>query len=979
MPFPDRFRSFFRPATIASLPSLAAKIRVSDVLFFRSAITASVIEKERRSFTPVIVIDDRGRISKWRCTCREDLMLGDLCRHMAMLLTQVSSDGGQLITDRFEASLWRAIGFSLFEDTRGRTLEQARESAAMTTSVDGRCVSRFQLANAAALDDLAGGAEGREALLRRITITGHEEELLRYGMPSARLAWEESFWYRWARLAFNRFGDCAEAFLVRETERFHLRITTEDAQIDVALAPPAVQHVLAAHDGAIVARSGLTLAPASLAPSFRITLTKERGLHFMPVLLDEDAIHLRSDLEKQRFGRWWFPAGRKAFATPRGVPPMFAEKQENDVQQSLLFAAEPKPSSGFPFEIEAEIPEDEIFRFIELHRDELAAMPEALVPKSVREARVVHQADETIFEIGEIGENHVELGITFRVVGETLTAADLAKARKRGVQALCRGNVWLDIGSAQFAWIDALEKPEKEKRERYRMRKIDYFRTRGLLRGPQTCVGDEAAQAFFRTYDELRNSSQTPSPAAFGMSLYDYQANGYQWLWFLQQNGLGGLLCDDMGLGKTHQAMALIAALAAAPHGNALSLLVVCPTSLLDHWHEKLATYVRGLSFERYNSGGRALPADSPAIITSYGVVRSNIDQFKGRRFDLLLLDEIQTIKNRGTATHQALATIGRRVAVGLTGTPVENHVGELKSLLDFVVPGYLPGETAFERSFAAPIAAGDERAREQLHQLIRPFVLRRTKAQVLTELPPKIVDKRYCELTPEQVLLYRRVLRGEGEPLREKLRSGRSISYIHVFATLNYLKQICNDPRSAGGGYHGEGPSGKWSLFTELLDECMDSGLKVVVFSQYLAMLGLIERHLGELGIAFATIKGSTQNRGDEIRRFQRDSHCRVFTASLRAGGLGIDLTAGSVVIHYDRWWNQAREDQATDRVHRPGQSKGVQVIKLITRNTIEEKIDAIIERKRELASSLVRPDDPALVKQFSRDELEELLRLEE
>jgi len=257
----------------------------------------------------------------------------------------------------------------------------------------------------------------------------------------------------------------------------------------------------------------------------------------------------------------------------------------------------------------------------------------------------------------------------------------------------------------------------------------------------------------------------------------------------------------------------------------------------------------------------------------------------------------------------------------------------------------------------------------------VRPFVLRRTKQQVLTELPPKIVDKRYCELTPEQRAIYRKVMESRAKPLRMQLRAGASISYVHVFAALNFLKQICNHPASAGGGFAESASSGKWELFVDLLDECMSSGLKVVVFSQYVKMLELIEQHLDARAIGFASIKGSTRERGAEIARFRDDDSCRVFTASLRAGGLGIDLTSASVVIHYDRWWNQAREDQATDRVHRLGQNKGVQVIKLITRGTVEEKIDELIARKARLATELIQTDDPALVKQFSVEELEELL----
>jgi SNF2 family DNA or RNA helicase len=398
-----------------------------------------------------------------------------------------------------------------------------------------------------------------------------------------------------------------------------------------------------------------------------------------------------------------------------------------------------------------------------------------------------------------------------------------------------------------------------------------------------------------------------------------------------------------MGLGKTHQAMALIRAVTLVdPNAN---VLVVCPTSVLDHWRDKLARYVPGARIE----------------LTSYGIVRTRLEQFRGRRYDLLVLDEMQTIKNADTTTHQALRALDRRIAIGLTGTPIENHERELKTLLDFVVPGYLPRNV--------------EDDRKMLQRLVRPFVLRRTKQQVLTELPPKIVDKRYCELTDEQRAIYRRVMESRAKPLRMQLRAGANISYVHVFAALNFLKQICNHPASAGGGFAENATSGKWELFVELLDECMSSGLKVVVFSQYVKMLELIEQHLASRELGFASIKGSTRARGSEIARFRDDDSCRVFTASLRAGGLGIDLTSASVVIHYDRWWNQAREDQATDRVHRLGQNKGVQVIKLITRHTVEEKIDELIARKARLTTELIQEDDPALVKQFTVEELDELL----
>jgi SNF2 family DNA or RNA helicase len=459
--------------------------------------------------------------------------------------------------------------------------------------------------------------------------------------------------------------------------------------------------------------------------------------------------------------------------------------------------------------------------------------------------------------------------------------------------------------------------------------------------------------------------------------LYDFQEAGYRWLWFLYRNGFGGLLCDDMGLGKTHQAMALLCAVDRTSAGAAL-FLVVCPTSLLPHWEEKLRLYLPDLPLEVHHGASRRLAATRGVVLTSYGTLRNDAALFADRTFDVFVLDEIQTLKNRGTVTYQALATVPARFALGLTGTPVENTVGDVKSLLDFVLPGYLPGETAFRQRFVIPIEEhSDAAALGRLRRLLAPFVLRRTKAQVLPDLPAKIVDKRTCSLSAEQQALYGEVVAGQAALLRDRLDRDAPIPYLHIFAVLSRLKQICNHPALVDPAAHGDWtrPSGKWSLFAELLEECLASGLKVVVFSQYVRMLDLFEAYLKSRNIGYALLKGETVDRAGALDRFRNDDACQVFLASLRAGGLGVDLTAASVVIHYDRWWNQAREDQATDRVHRLGQKRGVQVLKLITRGTLEERIDELIEKKTLLAGDLVPENDPQLAQQFTREELKELL----
>jgi superfamily II DNA or RNA helicase len=901
MPIPSRYRSSFSPATLKIVETHDAQFRMAEALFFRGAYTANVTENERRRFAPVIVLD-AARVISSRCTCTPIMRLNDLCRHVAVLIDRMAGDDGALPSEKFEQSMWRAIAFASFSE--GREMH-------------------------------ANDGDPREQMLRRAVLTQQEQALLSRGSGSARLLFEASPWYRWSKEMFLRGADGARL----ERAGDELQLVLPNAR--VPLPPAAVEQVLQSAPEIAIA-SGFEIAPNAFTQSLRIELTRSRALRFTPVFLGSGGTVLQRDA-LPRFGRFYLAGNR--FVSPAPASPMFVE--HSDKPQTTLF--EVRASAGLPYDRETIIAEDDVFAFVERHRGELASLPETLAPEAVRNARPVRLEDEVLFDFAAPHKDLLEVEITFKAGEETIAAADIARARREGIRALVRGSLWIDVTDPQFAWLDdATIGP----RGHVLVTKLELLRIRGSLRGKAVFRGDAACERVFRLFDEIQTDTDAPSPAAFGIDLYGYQQTGYQWLWLLQQNGFGGLLCDDMGLGKTHQAIALIRALTHVDHSQ--SVLVVCPTSLIDHWRDKLARYIPGV----------------PVTLTTYGLVRSRFEQFRGRRFDLVVLDEMQTIKNSDTATHHALRAIDKRIAIGLTGTPIENHERELKTLLDFVVPGYLPKHV-------------DDRP--TLRRLVRPFVLRRTKAQVLTELPPKIVDKRFCELSAEQRTLYRRVLEARAKPLRAQLRAGGPVSYVHIFAALNYLKQICNHPASVGGGFGaaveasggfgGDVPSGKWELFLDLLDECFASGLKVVVFSQYLQMLGLIENHLHRHGIGYASIKGATRERGSEIARFRDDPDCRVFTASLRAGGLGIDLTSASVVIHYDRWWNQAREDQATDRVHRLGQNKGVQVLKLITRNTIEEKIDDLITRKGSLASDLVQDDDPSLVKTFTRAELDDIL----
>ncbi len=491
--------------------------------------------------------------------------------------------------------------------------------------------------------------------------------------------------------------------------------------------------------------------------------------------------------------------------------------------------------------------------------------------------------------------------------------------------------------------------------------------------------------------EELTHWRPPEQPDLTGLisHLRAYQEVGVQWLWFLYRQRLSGLLCDEMGLGKTHQAMALLAGVSNLYRSSNQTtfpchFLIVCPTSVLYHWQEKLHQFLPGLKVCVFYGMQRSLERfhqEDEILLTSYGVLRNEHELLSQFPFEVAIFDEIQIAKNQMSLIYAALTRLKVSMKVGLTGTPIENQLRELKSLFDIVLPGYMPGEKEYRGLFMKPIEKEQSEPRKRLlTRLIQPFMLRRKKEDVLKELPEKVEEVSYCDLSPYQQQLYREVLQRRRSHLVEQLQDEKApVPYLHIFSLLSHLKQICDHPAvylKTPEDYH-QYASGKWDLFVELLQEAKESGQKVVVFSQYLGMLDILEAYLKSQGIGFAALRGATYNRKLPIQMFNEDPACEVFVGSLHAAGLGIDLTAGSVVIHYDRWWNAARENQATDRVHRIGQKRGVQVFKLVTKGTFEEKIDLMIRRKSQLMEEVVRVDEQHLLKTFSRHELIELLEI--
>lgn len=616
---------------------------------------------------------------------------------------------------------------------------------------------------------------------------------------------------------------------------------------------------------------------------------------------------------------------------------------------------------------------------------------EALTPYAANIDQRLIKPQETRLVAQRISKSGDNAGYVLKLGYETergfISISTLWWATRKKKRFLFSEAGCLDISDKRFDWVKVISKARIDRRSNnLQLNTLELIRLNAL---DEIETKDEASQALLRDLTDF-HVPEEPNITGLTSHLRTYQQLGVHWLWFLYQYRLSGMLCDEMGLGKTHQAMALLAAvtnenikLGKQSKKAPLHFLIVCPTSVIYHWQEKLQAFLPHLRVCTFHGSTRSLEDfhhQYDILLTSYGIWRLENELLSQVSFEVAIFDEVQIAKNHNSRIHSSLLTVDAKMRIGLTGTPIENHLRELKALFDIIVPSYMPGDADYREQFVKPIEKeNDERQRALLKRFIRPFMMRRKKADVLTDLPEKTEEISHCVLSVDQQNLYTEALRQSRERLLQQLHDqSNPIPYIHIFALLSNLKQICNHP-----AVYLKSPldykkyeSGKWDLFVELFSEARESQQKIVVFSQYLTMLDIFEDYLNEIGVGFATIRGSTTDRGEQVHRFNHDPKCEVFLGSLLAAGLGVDLTAGSVVIHYDRWWNAAREDQATDRVHRIGQTRGVQVFKLVTKGTFEERIDLLITQKARLLEEVVTPDDHRFMKHFTRDELIQLLQ---
>jgi superfamily II DNA or RNA helicase len=594
---------------------------------------------------------------------------------------------------------------------------------------------------------------------------------------------------------------------------------------------------------------------------------------------------------------------------------------------------------------------------------------------------------EPRFQITPSGVQWFELEVSFASKsGERFSAAEIQRLVLSG-QSHCRlknGKLALiDTGAVEELQEVLLDCSPQQHAERFRVNNVQAGFLEATLR--QQAGWQVQAPPDWRHRAQQQSGEaklDCPPLGQLETVLRPYQKAGVAWLEFLRQNNFGGILADEMGLGKTLQTLALLQSHPVETRQGALKptpALIVCPTSLVFNWlaeAKKFTPTLKVLALEGPNREAlfQKIP-DHDVVVTSYALIRRDADRYREFEFDTVVLDEAQHIKNRQTQNAQAVKAVRARHRLVLTGTPMENSVLDLWSIFDFLMPGYLGSAQDFRERYEIPITRDKAPpVQARLARRLRPFILRRLKRDVARDLPAKLEQVSFCELTEEQRAVYQQVIEASRREVMESVGAeGLARSRMVILTALLRLRQVCCDLRLLKLEHVDPATaSAKLDLFGELLEEVIDGGHRVLVFSQFVTMLGLLREKLTENAIDFCYLDGSTTNRSQVVERFQTGA-IPVFLISLKAGGVGLNLTGADTVIHFDPWWNPAVEEQASDRAHRIGQTRVVTSYKLITRNTVEEKILGLQARKREIIQATLAGEEQ-LAEALSWEEIQEL-----
>jgi superfamily II DNA or RNA helicase len=895
---------------------------LNRIEFYRHAMAILPEPKDRHPGVVFFVETSEHEPAERFCTCPASRRR--TCSHLLRssdLIRTISKKGGlEAMEKDFRASIWYRIAAVIGEDpgkapASSITLKQVASKGTNLLKVcdgEGEEVITYLSAGpdlgrliercSGDLDEISD--KGRGGILRRLallTLTESERIMNDRGFKTRRQTFEESFWYRVAYHGYREFGsDGCTVSPAIEKASGAFTVTFNDSNgapiLRMVIPRQKVKGLLSRSVDLLPNQHGIAIHPVPLKSIFKLSTNTGMDLEVRPMikLIQEDgeeAFFRREDLERFRYGDL-------VYIEELGI---LAELERPDSMRKFV-----SPQKMV-------LKRSQVPHFLDEFAEEIR-QGKHLVDPGIKGLQIYRRPDCVEISPEAIHRDWCWLSVKYGFGESRVSLADIIRFKQKGERFLGIGEGWIDCQTPNLSALDSMvassegEGPPDEQ-GRVRLSRMDLFRVMATSDRPIDVVGDNDRAMLLRKILELRPTDPMPPLEGKSAPLWPYQGIGVDWIRFLFENGFGGLLCDEMGLGKTHQAMAFMLYLREI-ESTRDPFLVVSPTTVLSHWSNKIREHAPGLRAAVYHGGQRDLELalkDNDVLLTTYGLAWRDIEELKSVPFGVAIFDEIQHIKNPETLGYQAARDIRAEMKLGLTGTPIENTLQELKALLDLVVPGYLGTDGEFERRYVRPIE--DERegpVRKQLTRLISPFCLRRLKKTVLDELPEKIEDIRTCLLSEDQIRLYRDAVSHRGRPLLEVLRRGEDpVPYMHIFALLTLLKQICNHPALVEGTHEAfeKYESGKWELFKELLSETLDSEQKVVVYSQYLGMIKIMEHYLRKQGIGFVTLTGGSRNRGKIIERFNEDPECLVYVGSLKAGGMGIDLVAASVVIHYDRW----------------------------------------------------------------------------
>ncbi len=618
-----------------------------------------------------------------------------------------------------------------------------------------------------------------------------------------------------------------------------------------------------------------------------------------------------------------------------------------------------------------------------------------VLPKAEKEYNVVYKDGQRIelsdsnvhFELETNLRSHLnlfEFKVKFKIGNEYFDLdflKELMLKNKKYVQLKDGSTANVENIREINKWIEFLDKYEfKKTDDTYKTQSYTALELDEFLKDfkGKEVKSNEEYKNVIQELKEKNPIEKVEIPAVVENILRDYQKEGVYWLHFLKKYGFGGILADEMGLGKTIQALSIL-----AMNKGEGTHIVVCPKSLIYNWDNEIKKYFPDMTVlivDKDVERRKHLIKDAnnyDVVITSYSMLQKDYREYIDNHveFNYMILDEAHYVKNMKTLSAKAVRVVDSKRKILLTGTPLENNLDELYGTFDLVMPGYLGSMLEFRRDFVSKIERNNMIALEILQAKIRPFILRRTKKEVLKELPDKQEQTVYNEMTNKQVAVYQEVLNRVKTQVNELIeKQGFEKSRIQVLSALLKLRQVCNHPSLIDDTFKGEqGISGKHEQFLELLQEVIDSGEKVLVFSQFTSMLDIFETDLKNSGIRYTRLDGSTKNRQEVVDEFNENEEIKVFLISLKAGGVGLNLTAASAVFLYDPWWNPMAEQQAVDRAHRIGQKKTVNIYKFITNNSIEQKILKLQERKGNMFENLVT-EDKGFMKRLEWEDLMEL-----